>query len=159
MLTPGRCSLVLIDAWRATKLTGYHHQGALQQAALLQVDEQGRQRTIENGQAPAHAVGAVAESISHPHFAAVHVPAGAGRSATCLPRRRAGPAIDGDEADSRLDEASRQEQVLPQGIPAVAVTEAGVFALHVESPAWSRGGGQFVGAAVQFQPSLLACGR
>src|SRR5205807_10313497 len=93
------------------------------------------------------------------HFAAVHVPAGAGRSATCLPRRRAGPAIDGDEADSRLDEASRQEQVLPQGIPAVAVTEAGVFALHVESPAWARGGGPFVGAAVQFQPSLLACGR
>ena len=132
----------------------HHHQGALQQAALLEIDEQRGQRFIEPRQAPAHAVRAVAEGIAHAHFAAVHVPARTGRSAARLARRRARPAVDGDEADARLDQPARQEQVLSQRMHAVAVAHGRGLSFQLERLASARPARQLEGPAVQILPVL-----
>ena len=47
-------------------------------------------------------------------------------------RSRTGPAIDGDESDSRLDEPSGQEQVLSQRMHAVAVAHGGGLPFQLE---------------------------
>ena len=93
----------------------------------LEIVEQRGERLIETRQAPAHAIGAVAEGVAHAHFAAVHVPAGAGRAAASLARSGAGPAVDGDEADARFDQPAGQQQVLPQGMQAVTVADGRGF--------------------------------
>ena len=142
----------MYDARRAAKLADDHHQGALQQAALLEIDEQRGQRLIETRQAPAHAIRAVAEGVAHAHVAAVHVPARTGRSAQLFARRRARPAIDGDEPDSRLDEPARQQQVLSQGMHAVAVAHGRGLSFHLERLAPARSARQLKGPAVQILP-------
>jgi hypothetical protein len=84
----------------------------------------------------------------------VHVPTGAGRSAQFLARRRTGPAIDGDKPDSCLDEPPRQQQVLPQGMPAVAVADGCRLAGHLEGLAAARLDGQLKGPLVYVLPFI-----
>ena len=67
-------------------------------------------------------------------------------------RRRARPAVDGDEADPRLDEPPGQEQVLPQGMPAVAVAHVRGLAVQLEHLPPARAARQLEGPAVQFLP-------
>jgi hypothetical protein len=105
-VNPARLALG-VDARRAAELADHHHQRALQQAALVQVVEQRRERLVEARQAPAHAVGAAAEGVAHAHVTAVHVPAGAGRAAAGA-GGRASPTVDGHAADARLDQPACQ---------------------------------------------------
>src|SRR5262245_51262641 len=56
VLAPWVGPLQLVDARGAAELADDHDQRALQQAAILQISEQSRQRIVENRQAPAHAI-------------------------------------------------------------------------------------------------------
>ena len=108
-MLPPRDALVLVDPRRPAELAHHHHQGTLQQAALVEINQQRGQCVIEDRQAPAHAIGTIAEGAAHAHLGAVHVPARAGRAAARLTRSRSSPAVHGDEPDSGLDQPSRQE--------------------------------------------------
>src|SRR5205823_8728528 len=68
----------------------------------------------------------------------LHVPARAGRPAARLSRSGTGPAVDGHEADARLNKPPGQQQVLPQGVTAVAVAHTRVFPLDVKRLARPR---------------------
>ena len=72
-------------------------------------------------------------------------PPGFARSRTC-------PAIDGDEAHARLDEPARQQQVLSQGMHAVALAHGRGLAFQLERLATGRSARQLEGPAVQFLP-------
>ena len=65
--------------------------------------------------------------------------------AKLLARRRTRPGRHADETHSCLDEPPRQQQVLSEWMPAVAVTEYHGLALQVEGPPRLRPGNQFHG--------------
>src|SRR5205085_2732913 len=96
--------------------------------------------------------GAVAEGVAHAHFAAVHVPAGGGGPAAGLARRLTGPAVDGDEADSRFDEPAGQQQVLSERMHAIAIAHGSGFALQFEDLTAAGAVGEFGGTVVQVVP-------
>ncbi len=86
-----------------------------------------------------------------PCMSQLELPAGRLHSA----RGRARPAIDGDEADSRLDQPACQQQVLPQGMPAVAVAHGRRLAFQVERLPARGPRRQLEGPLVDVLPFLL----
>src|SRR5438445_6055498 len=96
----------LVDARRASELAHHHHQRALQQTAVAEIDQERGKPLVQARQAPAHAVRAGAEGVAHAHFASVHVPARGRRADRGLTGRRPCPAVDRDEADARYDKAA-----------------------------------------------------
>ncbi len=107
---------------------------------------------IEAGQTPAHAVGAGAEGVAHAHFTAMHVPARSRRPAAGLAGSWASPAVDCHEADSRLDQPARQQEILSERMATITIPRGGRFPVQFEDLPAAGSAGQFEGATMQLAP-------
>ena len=74
-----------------------------------------------------------------------------GPNAACA-RRRARPAVDGDEPDPRLDQAARQEQVLSQGMHAITLRTRRRLLIQLERLAAAPSVGQLERVGVELLP-------
>ena len=81
----------------------------------------------------------------------MHVPTGAGRSATGF-GRGTDPTIHGHKADAGLHHAPGQEQVLAERMHAVALTENEWFLIQIKGLAAFRPGHRVVGQFAEFAP-------
>ena len=92
---------------RAAELSHAYDERVLKHAPFFQIRQQRGKGLIQSRQAEAHAVGAIAEGVSHPHISAVHVPTaagGTGRIMRCLAR----PAVDRDEPHAGFNHAASE---------------------------------------------------
>src|SRR5207302_63109 len=119
----------LRDLWRPAELADQYHQRAVEPSAHLQVFQQCGEGLIQVRQGPAQAERSGAEHAAQAGTFAVHVPRL--HVAELLARRRARPGCHADETHPGLDEPPSQQQVLPEGMPAIAVAERRWLALQV----------------------------
>src|SRR5262249_39754934 len=116
----------------APELADGHHQRLGEQAALVEVGDQGRQAGVEHG----GGLGLHARAQADVDVPAVVVAVG-----------DLGP-VDLDEARAGLDEAAGQQAALAEGGAAVAVARLGLLLAQVEGVAGAPGDDQAQGPAV-----------
>ena len=110
----------VVDLRRAAELAHGDDQGRVQQAAVVQVVEQGREGPVEH---PAVAV------LHDLEVAVVHVPAAVARVLGPLDVRA---PVDLDERDARLDQPAGDQAALAEAVRPVRLADPGRLALDVE---------------------------
>ena len=121
------------DPGRAAEFADHDHQRRFEQAALPQVVEQRREGLVEPRQNEAQAEGPLVEDAALLDRGAVVVPALRGQYV--VGRGPAAPGVHRHQPHAGFDEPPGQEQVLPQRVAAVAVTDGVGLLGQIDCPA------------------------